>query len=158
MRKLVWVFAVVVFVVAFGFGLRRAKAQITEIQPFTAIEAHVTRSVELKEPIMYTRLLAVSGHGQRYAQIQQSQLTTEVINTRTVVDKKARRKISIDPAAKMLVAHPFREDRSLIGGGNCEGTPDGQIEGLDVNFSQLPNMRSGLDTIASKQWAAPKLS
>jgi hypothetical protein len=156
MKKVHW-FILVLVLIASSFGVKKALAQVTEVQPFTAMETHITRSVELKEPIMYTRLLAVSAD--RYAQIQQSQLAPETVNTRTVVDRKARTKISIDPAAKLRFTHKFTEDRSLVAvaGGTCEGTPEGQIEGFDVNFKQLADMKSGLETIATQQWAAPKL-
>jgi hypothetical protein len=72
----------------------------------------------------------------------------------------------------MLVAFPYFElaylnggnlyveDRHLTWGPNCEGTPDGQIDGFYVNrteplFGEDPSKSGG--TTTDKRWAAPKL-
>lgn len=158
MKKITWGLLVGALLVALGLGLYKVQAQISQIQPFTAIETHITRNIEPQVPIVYTRVLAVSGDGQLIAQIQQSQLTTDVVNTRTVVNKTARTKITIDPAAKMLIVHPYHEDGSLTAGANCEGTSDGRIEGFDLHLFELPlEHTSDGETITPKRWAAPKL-
>ena len=158
MKKLTWA-VLIATLVALGFGIRKARAQVSEIQPFTAIQTSVTRSAELKVPLVHSTVLAVGGDGQLVAVIGQSQLTTSRANTRLVWNKKAKTKTFIDPAVKMLIVHPYYEDRSLTAGATCQGTPDGQIEGFDVNLMQSPmnDSRYPGGTVTWKQWAAPKL-
>jgi hypothetical protein len=169
-RKKLTSAVLVAILVAFGFGVRKARAALSEIQPFTAIETNITRGVGLRVPMVYPRVLAVSGDGQLVAELQQGQFATSREYTRLVWNKREKTKISIDPDFKMIVVHPYHEDLSLTGasfvyegghmtaGPDCEGTPDGQIEGFDVNLSQ-PSVESSEAgrTITWKRWAAPKL-
>jgi hypothetical protein len=114
----------------------------------------------------------VSGDGQLIASLFASHLPGFPVYHRTVWNKREKTKISIDPELKMLIVYPYDEpvywnggnryveDRHLTWGPNCEGTPDGQIEGFDVNrtepkFGEDPTNPGG--TTTEKRWAAPRL-
>jgi hypothetical protein len=151
--------AVCLILVAASFlGLCKVRAAISEIQPFTAIETHVTRAADLKVPIAYADVLAVSGDGQQTARLSLSRLPGRPIYHRTVWNKREKTQISIDPETKMRVTYRYYEPVSL--NANCQGTPDGQIEGFDVYrtepvFEKDPATPGG--TTTEKRWAAPKL-
>jgi hypothetical protein len=153
-------------------ALVKVRAQISEIQPFTAIQTQITRGVDLKVPMVEVVVLAVSGDGQMVATLSRSNLPGHPVYSRTVWNKTEKTKISIDPEVKMLLVDPYYEpvylnggnlyveDRHLTWGPNCEGTPDGQIEGFDVNhteprFGEDPSNPRG--TTTEKRWAALKL-
>jgi hypothetical protein len=158
MRKLILAAVVAVFLVVLGFGVRKAKAQVSEIQPFTAVQTTITSGPYLKVPITSTGVLAVSGDGQLIAGLQQSHFAAGRAYIRTVYNKTARTRITIEPAFKMRITHPYHDAmvNGMTGGATCEGTPDGQIEGFEVNVKVHPvNSNEGATTW--KRWAAPKL-
>jgi hypothetical protein len=158
MKNLRWL-VVIAFLVALGFGIRKAKAQAYEMQPFTAIETTTTRMAGMKIPSTDIGVLAVSGDGQLIAQLHQSQLTTANAMMRWVLNRKDKTSIVIDPGAKIKVSHQYHKE--ILNGktarSHCDGTPDGQIEGFDVTLKQrsLNNGNSNIGT--QKLWAAPKL-
>jgi hypothetical protein len=159
MKKLRWALLVATLV-ALGFGIRKARAQVYEMQPFTAVATTVSRTSDSPAPFTDTSILAVSGDGQLIAQLHQSPLTTAPVMTRWVLNQKEKKSVVIDPAAKMLVIHVYHEQfaKSMTSGGHCEGTPDGQIEGFDVNLKEIPiNPDSNGHIHKWKEWAAPKL-
>jgi hypothetical protein len=161
---------VCLILVAVSFlGLRKVRAEISEIQPFTAVETHITRVADRPIPNVWTQILAVSGDGQLIAGLFESHLPGRPVYRRTVWNKREKTKINIDPELKMLVVYPYDEPAYLNGGNyyleddhltwgpNCEGTPDGQIEGFYVNLMVRSGTATGKGTTVTKSWAAPKL-
>jgi hypothetical protein len=161
-----------ILVAASSLGLRKVRAEISDMQPFIAIHTQITRYVELPIPNVTTQILAVSGDGQLLATLSRSNLLGFPAYNRTVWNKREKTKIGIDPELKTLVAFPYFElaylnggtyyveEHHLTWGPNCEGTPDGQIDGFYVNrteplFVEDPNNPGG--TTKEKRWAAPQL-
>jgi hypothetical protein len=161
-----------ILVTASSLGLFKDRAEISEVQPFTALETHITRGIHMKVPNVGASILAVSGDGQLIATLSRSDLPGRPVYNRTVWNKKEKTKISIDPEFKMLIVYPYYEpvylnggnsyveDGHLTWGPNCEGTPDGQIEGFDVYrteplFGEDASNPGGSTT--EKRWAAPRL-
>jgi hypothetical protein len=128
----------------------------------------ITRFADLPIPNVWTRILAVSGDGQLIASLGQSQLPGRPTYHRTVWNRREKTKIGIDPEFKMLVVYQYHQPFYLNGGDwyvegdhltNCEGTPDGQIDGFYVNRTEplVEDPSSPGRTITWKRWAAPKL-
>jgi hypothetical protein len=162
MKKLTWA-VLIATLVALGFGIRKARAQTYEMQPFTAVQTTVHRSSESTIPKVETGIVAVSGDGQLIAQLRQSPLTTaKNVMTRWIINRKEQKSIVIDPAAKMRVTHPYHYHGLIadnkFSGGHCDGALDGQIEGFDVTLSEshVADVPSG-EKETWKAWAAPKL-
>src|SRR5262245_38869944 len=108
---------VVIVAIPVAFGVCKATAALSEIQPFTAIETQITRAVDWPVPYVGTQILAVSGDGQLIAQLSSSNLPAgRPVYGRTVWNKKERTKIGIDPELKMLIVHPYHEPFYLSGG------------------------------------------
>jgi hypothetical protein len=155
MKKLIWTSVFIAFGVALIGGARKAKAQISEIQPFTAIETQITRSAKFPVPRVTSLVLAVSGDGQKVARIVNKGNTKQHL----IWDKTNQKHVTLDSETKMLINQQYEDiGLSLTAGAICEGTPDAQIEGFDVNRFQHPIGKSpsgGTNTVTT--WAAPKL-
>jgi hypothetical protein len=101
--------AVCLILVAVSFlGLRKVRAQLSDIQPFTAVETQITRFVGREIPDAWTRILAVSGDGQLIATLGQIRVPDRTY-FRTVWNKREKTKVGIDPELKMLVVYLYRE-------------------------------------------------
>jgi hypothetical protein len=161
-----------ILVAASSLGLRKVRAQLSDVQPFTAIETYVTRGADLKVPIAHVDVLAVSGDGQLTAWLWESLLPGRRVYHRSVWNKREKTIIRIDPELKMLTvdlyyepvyvngADWYVEDGHATAGSNCQGTPDGQIEGFDVYRTEHlvgENPSNPGETTTEKRWAAPKL-
>jgi hypothetical protein len=153
--------AVLILLGALAVGVRRAVAQVSEVQPFTAVETTVTPTDKSKVPNVSVGVLAVSGDGQRVATLSRVQLVTgRSAYSRTVFDKTAQTRVTINPDYKMRIHHPYHDVQGnyISGGAVCYGAPDGQIEGFDVNVKDFPFAPSDNgDTRVRRRWFAPKL-
>jgi hypothetical protein len=148
--------AVCLILVAVSFlGLRKVRAQLSEIQPFTAVETSVFTSTQQKTPRVHSGMLAVSSDGQKFARVA----TQGVIKQHFIYDKTNQKTTLKDTETKMLVDYEYEDiTRSLTAGAHCEGTPDGQIEGFYVNLIVQHGTGIGKGgTSVTKSWAAPKL-
>jgi hypothetical protein len=96
-----------ILVAASSLGLRKVSAEISSIQPFTALETHITRGVDLKVSDVDASILAVSGDGQLIATLSRGGLPGRSMYFRTVWNKWEKTKISIDRQLKMLTVHPI---------------------------------------------------
>jgi hypothetical protein len=76
-------------------ALVTVSAQISDIQPFTAIQTQITRFVELPIPNVSTQILAVSGDGQLIATLSRSDLPGRPLYHRTVWNKREKTKVGI---------------------------------------------------------------
>jgi hypothetical protein len=89
-----------ILVAASSLGLRKVRAQISDIQPFTAVEMHITRVADRPIPDVYTQILVVSGDGQLIARLVRRYLPGSPVYYRTVWNKREKTGISIDPKRK----------------------------------------------------------
>jgi hypothetical protein len=96
-------------------ALVTVSAQISDIQPFTAIQTQITRFVELPIPNVSTQILAVSGDGQLIATLSRSDLPGRPLYHRTVWNKREKTKVGIDPEFKMLVVYQYHQPKAI----NC---------------------------------------
>jgi hypothetical protein len=149
-----------VALLALAFGIRKARAQTYETQPFTAIETTVNSGEGLIVPSVDTGVIAVSGDGKTIARLHKSEFSNSPSTmTRWVIDAKNKRSVFVDHGAKMLVNYEYHEQyvSGPTVGGHCEGAPNGQIEGFDVTLIDTPMGNRGANKIIRKLWAAPKL-
>jgi len=97
----------------------------------------------------------VSGDGRKIARV----VTRGNTKQHLIWDKSNQKSVMVDSETKMLVNEPFQDIGLELSAGNiCEGTPDGKIEGFDVNRFNHPTGKSpsgGNNTVVT--WAAPKL-
>jgi hypothetical protein len=159
--------------VAAVIAVRKVKAQVSTVQPFTAVEVNeaiagpghgafgpVTGDLQIPPPKIYTRIFAVRSDGS-IAIIQKwprSARVTKDVWTRMIYDATKKTKTFYDPLTNSVVVHPFIPDKTLRGDEFCSGTWDGKIEDFDVVFTQEPlqTLQDG-EEITHKRWAAPKL-
>jgi hypothetical protein len=148
--------------------LAKVSASISENQPFTAVEMQITRFVDPPIPVVWTRILAVSGDGQLIASLGQTQLPGRPVYHRTVWNRREKTKVGIDPEFKMLVVYQYHQPFYLNAGDwyvegdhliDCDGTLDGQIDGFDVYRTEPENEDPSNPgrTFTWKRWAAPRL-
>jgi hypothetical protein len=161
MRKATWMFLLATLM-ALGFGIRKAKAQAYESQPFTAVETTSTR-IAGQVPTVDIGVIAVSDGGKLMARLRRSEFgNASTVRTRWILNAAEKTNIFVDHGAKMRVAYPYQESFTLSVshnriGDHCDGTPAGQIEGLDVNLQEASGDAEQGNILKRKVWLAPKL-
>jgi hypothetical protein len=159
--KIVFLATVLVSVVAGGFALHRVRAQVATIQPFVAImvEAAAPRPDQPPIPITRFETIAVRSDGS-VSKVAEWDVRppTQTIYWRDVFDATAKTRAEVEDTTGTIIKREYSDLQVLKAGGLCEGKPAGQIEGLDVMYSEDP-MQSGdpATSIMHKQWLAPQL-
>jgi len=161
LKKLTWVL-LVASLVAFGFGIRKARAQAYEMQSFTAVETTVVRGVEYPVPFVDNGVIGVSDGGNLIARLGRSAFGNDAsIHTRWVVNVREKTNTLIDDGSKMKVPFPYKDFFAAAvsknrAGERCDGSPADKIEGLDTYLKETTGT-SGKNTSERKIWLAPKL-
>jgi hypothetical protein len=161
--KIVLLATVLLSVVAAGFALHRVRAQVATIQPFVAvmIEEAAPHPNQLPIPITRFETIAVRSDGS-ISKVTKWELHPPnhhaAIYWRDVFDATAKTRAEVEDTTRTVITRPYSDLQILKAGGLCEGKPDGQMEGLDVLYSE--EQRESTDpttSIMHKQWLAPQL-
>lgn len=158
--------------IAAGVAVKKTRAQITEVKPFTAIETTTLvagaghgrfvqdGTTQTPVPTIYTKVIAVRSDGSvaLVQKFEPASVAGKEFFFRTVFDTSKKTKTLYDQFTESVVNYPYHEDHSMKGNELCEGTADGKIEGFDVVFFQTPvEPLSDGEILTDKSWAAPKL-
>lgn len=107
LRKMTWA-VLVASLVAFGFGIRKVRAQAYEAQSFTAVETTVVRGDEYPVPFVDNGVIVVSDGGNLIARLGRSEFgNNSSIHTRWVVNDREKTNTLFDDGGKMKVSYPY---------------------------------------------------
>jgi len=147
--------------VAGGFALHRVRAQVATAQPFVAImvEEAAPRSDQPPTPVTRFETIAVRSDGS-VSKVTKWDVRppTKTIYWRAVIDATAKRRAEVEDTTRTVISREYSDLQVLKAGGLCDGRPAGQIEGLDVMYSEQPRETTDpASSIMHKQWLAPQL-
>lgn len=159
--KIVFLATVLVSVVAAGFALHRVRAQVATIQPFVAImvEEAAPRPDQPPTPVTRFQTIAVRSDGS-VSRVTKWEVRppTKTIYWRDVFDATVKTRGEVEDTTGTIIKRQYSDLQVLTPGVLCGGTPAGQIEGLDVMYSEHPMATTNPATsVMNKQWLAPQL-
>jgi hypothetical protein len=159
--KIVFLATVLVSVIAGGFALIRVRAQVATIQPFVAImvEEAAPRPDQPPTPVTRFQTIAVRSDGS-ISRVSKWDVRppTRTIYWRDVIDATAKRRAEVEDTTGTIIKGEYSDQQVLKPGVLCDGAPAGQIEGLDVFYSEHPmGARNPATSVMHKQWQAPQL-
>jgi len=137
------------------------RAQVATIRPFVAIMIEAVAPRPGQPPIPITRLetIAVRSDGS-VSRVTKWDVRppTQAIYWRDVFDATAKTRAEVEDTTRTIIKRDYSDLQILKPGVLCDGKPAGQIDGLDVLYSEQPRETTELATsIMHKQWVAPEL-
>lgn len=148
-------------VAAGGFALFRVRTQAATIQPFVAIMVEEAAPRPDQPPIPITRFetIAVRSDGS-VSKVAKWDVRppAQTIYWRDVFDATAKTRAEVEDTTGTIIMREYSDLQVLKPGVSCAGKPAGQMEGLDVMYSeQQEETADSAASVMHKQWLAPQL-